>query len=114
MSSGPAQRRRPGRPRANRRARVGDPRQEILTVASRLFAEQGVGGTTMSEIAGAAGLQQPSVYYYFSSKEAILEAKGRHDPCVVPRAVPVVESMASLVILDMVLRQEARNAMAQR
>jgi len=37
-----------------------------------------------------------------------LEAKGRHDPCVVPRAVPIVESMAALVILDMAMRQEAR------
>ncbi len=33
-----------------------------------------------------------------------LEAKGRHDPCVVPRAVPVVEAMACLVIADHLLR----------
>lgn len=32
-----------------------------------------------------------------------LSASGRHDPCVVPRAVPIVESMASLVILDALL-----------
>jgi len=31
---------------------------------------------------------------------AILKAKGRHDPCVLPRAVPIVEAMAALVILD--------------
>ncbi len=30
----------------------------------------------------------------------ILHAKGRHDPCVLPRAVPVVEAMAAIVILD--------------
>ncbi len=36
-----------------------------------------------------------------------LEGKGRHDPCVVPRAVPIVESMAAIVILDMLLRQRA-------
>ena len=29
-----------------------------------------------------------------------LTARGRHDPCVLPRAVPVVESMAAMVILD--------------
>ena len=46
----------------------------------------------------------------FSGKEEILAAKGRHDPCVVPRAVPIVEGMAALVILDMVMRQEARKA----
>ena len=32
-----------------------------------------------------------------------LEAKGRHDPCVVPRAVPVVENCAAFVILDSLL-----------
>lgn len=29
-----------------------------------------------------------------------LKARGRHDPCVLPRAVPVVEAMAAMVILD--------------
>jgi len=33
-------------------------------------------------------------------KKTIVEGKGRHDPCVVPRAVPIVESMAAMVILD--------------
>jgi len=33
----------------------------------------------------------------------ILKAKGRHDPCVVPRAVPIVEAMAALVIVDHLL-----------
>jgi chorismate synthase len=37
-----------------------------------------------------------------------LAARGRHDPCVVPRAVPIVEAMASLVIMDHVLMQNAR------
>ena len=35
-----------------------------------------------------------------------LEGKGRHDPCVVPRAVPIVEAMAALVIADHFLRNE--------
>ena len=30
----------------------------------------------------------------------VLQAKGRHDPCVLPRAVPIVESMAAMVLLD--------------
>ena len=34
-----------------------------------------------------------------------LEAQGRHDPCVVPRAVPIVEAMAAIVIADHILRQ---------
>lgn len=41
-----------------------------------------------------------------SGKKTILEAKGRHDPCVVNRAVPIVESMASIVILDHILQQK--------
>jgi chorismate synthase len=36
-----------------------------------------------------------------------LAARGRHDPCVLPRAVPIVEAMASLVICDHWLRQRA-------
>ena len=39
-----------------------------------------------------------------------LAARGRHDPCVLPRAVPIVEAMAALVICDHWLRQKAQNA----
>jgi chorismate synthase len=46
----------------------------------------------------------------FDGEETVLEAKGRHDPCIVPRAVPVVESMAALVLMDLLLRQEFRKA----
>ncbi|BCR83752.1 bifunctional chorismate synthase/riboflavin reductase [NAD(P)H] ARO2 [Aspergillus chevalieri] len=38
----------------------------------------------------------------------VLEAKGRHDPCVVPRAVPIVEAMASLVVIDALMAQYSR------
>jgi chorismate synthase len=44
----------------------------------------------------------------FKGNHMVLEAKGRHDPCVVPRAVPIVESMAALVIADLALQQRAR------
>jgi chorismate synthase len=44
----------------------------------------------------------------FNGNETTLEARGRHDPCVVPRAVPIVESMAALVLADMALRQRSR------
>jgi len=40
------------------------------------------------------------------AEEVKLSAEGRHDPCVVPRAVPIVESMAAIVILDHLLRQQ--------
>jgi chorismate synthase len=44
----------------------------------------------------------------FSGTPVELAAKGRHDPCVVPRAVPIVEGMAALVLLDLALRQKVR------
>ncbi len=56
-------------------------------------------------------LEQKTVDY--NGDQVTLQAKGRHDPCVVPRAVPIVESMAALVILDMILRQEARKALSR-
>ena len=38
--------------------------------------------------------------------EAVVSGKGRHDPCVVPRAVPIVEAMAALVVVDFLLRTQ--------
>ncbi|MFM7548278.1 MAG: chorismate synthase [Cyanobacteriota bacterium] len=38
----------------------------------------------------------------------VLEAKGRHDPCVLPRAVPMVEAMVALVLADHLLRQQGQ------
>jgi chorismate synthase len=45
---------------------------------------------------------------YDGTANGILEAKGRHDPCVVPRAIPIVEAMAALVVIDALLAQQAR------
>ena len=42
--------------------------------------------------------EQPTVDK--EGNETMLEVKGRHDPCVLPRAVPVVEAMAAMTILD--------------
>eukprot|EP01007_Sphenomonas_quadrangularis_P000049 NODE_1021_length_1042_cov_296.037261_g845_i0.p1 GENE.NODE_1021_length_1042_cov_296.037261_g845_i0~~NODE_1021_length_1042_cov_296.037261_g845_i0.p1 ORF type:complete len:296 (+),score=68.51 NODE_1021_length_1042_cov_296.037261_g845_i0:35-889(+) len=42
--------------------------------------------------------------------DAVLKAKGRHDPCVVNRAVPIVESMAAIVLMDAILLQRHRAA----
>ena len=39
-----------------------------------------------------------------------ITGRGRHDPCVLPRAVPMVEAMAALVLADHALRQEAIRA----
>ncbi len=51
------------------------------------------------------GKAQKTVDY--EGRDVILEGKGRHDPCVLPRAVPVVEAMAALVLADLALRQVA-------
>lgn len=47
------------------------------------------------------GIEQHTVNT--SNKEVIQKAIGRHDPCVVPRAVPVVENMTAFVLLDQIL-----------
>ena len=45
----------------------------------------------------AAGTSVPDL---LSSIIVAMQGKGRHDPCVVPRAVPIVEAMAALVLAD--------------
>lgn len=46
----------------------------------------------------------------FEGNPTTLAAKGRHDPCVVPRAIPIVEAMAALVLADVALIQLGRQA----
>jgi AcrR family transcriptional regulator len=65
--------RRTGRPRRAARPVDGNARAEILAIAARLFAERGVAGTSMAEIARRSGLQQSSLYYYFRNKEQLLD-----------------------------------------
>jgi chorismate synthase len=50
-------------------------------------------------------LQQKTVTS--SKQQTELAARGRHDPCVLPRAVPIVEAMTALVLCDHALRQQA-------
>jgi chorismate synthase len=54
-----------------------------------------------------ATISQPQQTVDRTGKAVTLEAKGRHDPCVLPRAVPMVEAMACLVLADHWLRQRA-------
>jgi chorismate synthase len=49
-----------------------------------------------------------------AGEETTLAAGGRHDPCVLPRAVPIVEAMAALVLCDHALRQAAISDFASR
>lgn len=57
-----------------------------------------------------ATIGRPQQTAAFDGAPVTLEAKGRHDPCVVPRAVPIVEAMAALVLADAALIQLARSA----
>jgi len=41
-------------------------------------------------------------------EEVSLRGKGRHDPCVLPRAIPMVEAMVALTLLDHVMMQKAQ------
>jgi chorismate synthase len=43
-----------------------------------------------------------------SGEETTLRGKGRHDPCVLPRAVPMVEAMVALVLVDALMQHKAQ------
>ena len=66
----PAKRR--GRPR-KAGTKGANPREHIIATAVKLFQERGYAKTSLSEIARQIGLDQSSLYYWFPSKEAILE-----------------------------------------
>ena len=51
-----------------------DVRAKLLDAAVRLFAEQGVAGTTVAEIARRAGVTSAMVHYYFKTKDQLLDA----------------------------------------
>lgn len=55
-----------------------------------------------------ATIAKPQATVDRRGRPATLAAKGRHDPCVLPRAVPIVEAMAALVLVDAWLLQRAR------
>ncbi len=55
-----------------------------------------------------ATILRPQTTYDREGNEVTLEGKGRHDPCVVPRAVPVVEALAAFVLADMYLINKTR------
>ncbi|MBB5684821.1 TetR/AcrR family transcriptional regulator [Sphingobium boeckii] len=52
---------------------TGTRRSEVLAKAASIFAEKGFAATTLREIADALGISRPTVYYYFASKEEILD-----------------------------------------
>lgn len=53
-----------------------------------------------------ATIMQPQQTLNTNFEEVTIEGKGRHDPCVLPRAVAIVESMTALVVVDFLLRNK--------
>ena len=49
--------------------------------------------------------QQQDTVDFIKNENAEIVIQGRHDPCVVPRAVPVVESVVALALLDALLEK---------
>lgn len=56
----------------------------------------------------AATISQEQETVTYDGKSGVLAARGRHDPSVTPRAVPIVEAMAALVLVDQLLIQKSR------
>lgn len=117
-SSAPPTQQQPPPPLQTGADRAGLPRPKLTTKTNFSGGIQG-GITNGAPIYFRVGFKPPATIgqaqttaTYDGSSEGVLAAKGRHDPCVVPRAVPIVESMAALVVMDAVLAQHAR-AMAR-
>ncbi len=58
-----------------------------------------------------ATIAKPQQTVTVGGENAKLAARGRHDPCVLPRAVPMVEAMTALVLCDHLLRQRAQDTL---
>ena len=91
------------------------PRPKLTTKTNNSGGIQG-GITNGAHVYFTVGFKPPATIGQaqttatYSEADGVLEAKGRHDPCVVPRAVPIVESMASLVIMDALMAQLSRHS----
>ncbi len=73
VDGSPVERRhRLGRPRNRPVGPDADPREDILDAAATLFESRGFGATTTRQIAAAAGLEQGSIFHYFSRKDDLL------------------------------------------
>ena len=57
-----------------------------------------------------ATILKPQSTIDLDAQPTIMQARGRHDPCVLPRAVPVVESATAMVILDKIMQNMSINA----
>ena len=89
-----------------RRRRRADAREEILDAAWQIADEEGIGGVALSEVARRVGMRAPSLYNYFPSKHAIVDAMFQQG------AIEFRETMSAP--LDARGRREAVRAIAFR
>ena len=74
--------------------------------AVRLMEDEGINvGNVVTDQEMPSGVAMITVDE--KGEKVTVAGKGRHDPCVVPRAVPIVEAMAALVIADFVLMNQS-------
>jgi chorismate synthase len=86
---------------------------EVVTTTNRSGGIQGGisnGATIYFRVAfkPVATVMQEQETVDVDFKDTTLKARGRHDPCVLPRAVPMVEAMTALVLVDHALRHKAQ------
>ena len=98
------------------KAKKGDPLAAIGTTTNHSGGVQG--GITNGEpilcriaFKPTATISLPQQTVDKNGKARTLAAKGRHDPCVLPRAVVIVEAMAALTLVDLFLEQRARQGL---
>ncbi|KAF6066593.1 Chorismate synthase family protein [Candida albicans] len=73
----------------------------------RLRTETNNSGVAFKSAATISQEQETATY---DGKSGVLAARGRHDPSVTPRAVPIVEAMTALVLCDEYMIQQARTS----
>src|SRR3954469_20049551 len=83
---------------------------EIVDAAARVFAQRGYYGASTQDIADLLGMRQASLYYYFDSKEAALEAvcrDGHHDYVEHMRRIARSEASASEKVAEVLFHHAA-------
>jgi len=68
-------------------------KEEILDIATRLFAERGYDGTSMNDVAERVGMRKASLFYHFATKDALYE--GVLDRLISRVAVPLAAAYSS-------------------
>ncbi|MGC4961518.1 TetR family transcriptional regulator [Gordonia sp. DT218] len=95
-------------------------RDELLTTAGKMFAEQGLRSTTVRDIADAAGILSGSLYHHFDSKESIVDEilRGFLDDLfaryrvIADAGLTATETLRGLIVSSFEAIDEQRNAVA--